>query len=256
MSYGSYTSLDSLAANGIIDFDANSYITGAPPRYAGRLNNNNYLPYQQPLMSYDSYGMMAPPMGYQGGGLGPMNNYRGPWTSVQPSHTTRHYVPSQQMHAQPHQDYFVTGHDEEKSSIKKWLIGGALGLLGFVGITKLINNNYDKKIKAAAAAAKAKAEAEAEAARPKTKAEAKAARKANYETFKKAEIKKGTSKFAMFFKKIGYKLKNAPKGLKITGIVLASLAAGIGIATSIAKKQVAIQQEQPQQPQPQIQQQQ
>lgn len=251
MSHGSYTSLDSLAQNGIIDFDANSYLTGAPARYVGKPYSENYLPFQQPLMSLDSYGTMPPPMGYQGGGLGPMNGYQGPWTSVRPSHhagQAQHYRPT--MHTQPHNDQFTTlqGH-KEKSSAKKWLAGIAVGVLGFIGLTKIINKNYDKKVKAVKAATAAAAKAAAPKTKAELKAEAKAAKKAAYEAFKNDEVAKGTSKFGIFFKKIGYKLKNAPKWLKITGIAVGVVASGLGILTNRAKKQFAAQQAQIQQAQ-------
>lgn len=44
-----YTPLDSLARNGIIDFDADAYIRGTTPRYVGKPNDVPYLPFDQPL---------------------------------------------------------------------------------------------------------------------------------------------------------------------------------------------------------------
>jgi hypothetical protein len=42
-------SLDDLAANGIINFDANAYIKGTPPRYVGRPEREYGLPLEQPV---------------------------------------------------------------------------------------------------------------------------------------------------------------------------------------------------------------
>lgn len=44
-----YSSFDNLAANGIIDFDAEAYIKGTKPRYVGNPESCNQLPFEQPL---------------------------------------------------------------------------------------------------------------------------------------------------------------------------------------------------------------
>lgn len=55
------TSFDSLAANGIINFDADAYIRGTTPRYVGNPNMGNGLPFEQPLNAMPSF----PPLGSQ-----------------------------------------------------------------------------------------------------------------------------------------------------------------------------------------------
>lgn len=41
------SSLDNLAANGVIDFDADAFIRGTTPRYVG--GDKTYLPFETPL---------------------------------------------------------------------------------------------------------------------------------------------------------------------------------------------------------------
>ena len=49
-------SLDSLATNGIIDFDADAYIKGTAPKFVG---TPNYLPGEQPLPAFNPPGQNA-----------------------------------------------------------------------------------------------------------------------------------------------------------------------------------------------------
>jgi hypothetical protein len=49
-------SLDNLAANGIIDFDADSYVKGKAPRYVGDPDGYTGLPLDRPLMA-EPYGI-------------------------------------------------------------------------------------------------------------------------------------------------------------------------------------------------------
>jgi len=46
---------DNLAANGIINFDADAYIKGTSPRYVGNPGNANAMPFEQPLVPPGSY---------------------------------------------------------------------------------------------------------------------------------------------------------------------------------------------------------
>jgi len=41
---------DNLAANGVLNFDADAYIRGTAPRYVGNPNSGNAIPFEQPLM--------------------------------------------------------------------------------------------------------------------------------------------------------------------------------------------------------------
>lgn len=54
-------SLDNLASNGIINFDADAFVRGTEPRYAGKPGPTPQLPLDQPIMDYDpkSYGVNA-----------------------------------------------------------------------------------------------------------------------------------------------------------------------------------------------------
>lgn len=53
-------SLDSLAANGIINFDADAFIKGTPPRYVGSPEEPLYLPFDKPLPDmFESHGKVG-----------------------------------------------------------------------------------------------------------------------------------------------------------------------------------------------------
>jgi len=58
----STNSLDNLAANGIINFDASAYINGTTPRYYGNPQMNVGLPFSAPLFPGPSYGLTAGPL--------------------------------------------------------------------------------------------------------------------------------------------------------------------------------------------------
>lgn len=52
------STIDSLTSGGVIDFDAESYIKGVPPRYIGA--PKTYLPFEQPLPGYVVPNLGAP----------------------------------------------------------------------------------------------------------------------------------------------------------------------------------------------------
>lgn len=53
-------SLDSLAVNGIINFDADAFIKGTPPRYAGSPEEPLYLPFDKPIPDvFESHGKVG-----------------------------------------------------------------------------------------------------------------------------------------------------------------------------------------------------
>lgn len=100
----SSNALDNLAINGVINFDADSYVKGQPPRYVGNPNGYNGLPLDQPLM--------AAPQAY---GVNP----------------------GTQLSGQPSKDAFIN-HGENEHSRPSWkalLTGVALaGLAIFTGV--------------------------------------------------------------------------------------------------------------------------
>lgn len=51
-----YGALDSLASNGIIDFDANAYVNGTPPRYIGAPSDGISLPGELPAYATKAQG--------------------------------------------------------------------------------------------------------------------------------------------------------------------------------------------------------
>ena len=110
-------SLDNLAANGIIDFDAESYIKGAPAKYVGNPTGYVGLPLDRPLLepSYQGYGVTA----------------------------------GAQLSGHPSNDAFVN-HEETKSSGIPWkgiLAGVTLGsLIIFAGVKckKYVSKCFNK----------------------------------------------------------------------------------------------------------------
>lgn len=60
MELGGTNALDNLASNGIIDFDADSYVRGTPPKYVGSPSAPACLPFEKPLMAEPSF---MPPVG-------------------------------------------------------------------------------------------------------------------------------------------------------------------------------------------------
>lgn len=124
MSTGAY---DRLAANGIIDFDADAYIKGTTPRYVGDPDGYVGLPYDRPL-----------PV---------MNQPMGPYPGA-------HNRP--QLHAQPNKDAFVTHSDKKRTNIhwKEALFGvllAAAGVFGGIKLSRAIKNRRAAKAAAATA---------------------------------------------------------------------------------------------------------
>lgn len=110
----SSNSLDNLAANHIIDFDAHSYIKGEPPRYVGDPDGYVGLPFERPLPAANEYGVM----------------------------------PGHQLHGAPKHDAFVSSqHEEKPSNWKGFLFGALVATLGAVGLYKFadkIKNRLSK----------------------------------------------------------------------------------------------------------------
>lgn len=99
----SSNSLDNLAANNIIDFDAHSYIKGEPPRYVGDPDGYVGLPFERPLPACNEYGVM----------------------------------PGPKLHGEPKHDAFINSkHEEKPSNWKGFLFGALVATLGAVGLYK------------------------------------------------------------------------------------------------------------------------
>lgn len=95
--------LDALAANNIIDFDAESYIKGRPPRYVGNPDGYVGLPFERPLPACNEYGVM----------------------------------PGPHIHGEPKHDSFV--HSEHEGGTPDWkgfMFGALLTTLAAVGLYK------------------------------------------------------------------------------------------------------------------------
>lgn len=60
MEGGIQSQLDTLSQNGILNFDADAYVKGTSPRYAGELPKQ-YLPFDRPLGCYPTQPMLLPP---------------------------------------------------------------------------------------------------------------------------------------------------------------------------------------------------
>lgn len=99
----STNSLDNLAANGIIEFDADSYVKGKPPRYVGDPNGYVGLPFERPLPACNEYGIM----------------------------------PGPKLHGEPSADAFISReHGEKPSNWKGFLFGAFIATLGALGLYK------------------------------------------------------------------------------------------------------------------------
>src|SRR5574344_2695920 len=59
MDGGIQNSLDALASNNILNFDADAYVGNTAPRYVGTLPQN-YLPFDRPLGNYPTAPMLLP----------------------------------------------------------------------------------------------------------------------------------------------------------------------------------------------------
>lgn len=107
----SSNSLDNLAANNIIDFDAHSYIKGEPPRYVGDPDGYVGLPFERPLPACNEYGVM----------------------------------PGPQLHGAPKHDAFINSkHEEKPSNWKGFLFGALIATLGAVGLYKFADKIRNK----------------------------------------------------------------------------------------------------------------
>lgn len=60
MEMNSTSSLDGLASNGVINFDADAYVKGTTPRYVGNPFGSQYLPFDQPIITSPNYYGIAP----------------------------------------------------------------------------------------------------------------------------------------------------------------------------------------------------
>ena len=95
--------LDALAANGIIEFDADSYVRGKPPRYVGDPDGYVGLPFERPLPATNEYGIM----------------------------------PGPKLHGEPSVDAFISReHTEKPSNWKGFLFGAFVATLGALGLYK------------------------------------------------------------------------------------------------------------------------
>ncbi|MFA7659263.1 MAG: hypothetical protein WCY19_07500 [Candidatus Gastranaerophilaceae bacterium] len=124
-------SLDNLAKNGVINFDADSYIKGVPPRYVGDPDGYVGLPFEQPLPAMQGTG---------------------------------------QLSGQPSKDAFVK-HDEVKTSATDWkkaLMGVILAGLATFGVLKAGKIYKNRKATKAAKAKPAPTAAPAAAQNPTT----------------------------------------------------------------------------------------
>lgn len=117
MEMNSTSSLDSLASNGIINFDADAYIKGTKPRYVGNPFGSEGLPYDQPMMASPFYGV----------------------------------TPGAHLSGHPSTDAFVTRGEEKGNSHIPWnkiLAGGIIAsLIGYTGIRvkEFFTKNPNKK---------------------------------------------------------------------------------------------------------------
>lgn len=99
----SSSSLDNLAANNIIDFDADSYIKGRPPRYVGNPEGYVGLPFERPLPACNEFGVM----------------------------------PGPHIHGEPKHDSFVhSGNEGGTPDWKGFMFGALLTTLAAVGLYK------------------------------------------------------------------------------------------------------------------------
>ena len=109
----STNSLDTLAANNIINFDADAYVKGTPPRYVGDPDGEQYLPLDRPIMAnYPQYGINAGP----------------------------------QLHGEPSKDAFISHGEDHKKIDIPWAtiltIGSisALAIAAGIKIKSFLNN--------------------------------------------------------------------------------------------------------------------
>lgn len=115
------SSLDNLASNGVINFDANAYINGTPPRFVGNPEGDANLPLDKPLMATPGYGI----------------------------------TPGQQLHGEPARDAFISrenGQAQSKFPWGKFLTGtfvASLAVMAGVKIKSLIKGtkNAAEKVK-------------------------------------------------------------------------------------------------------------
>ncbi len=112
-------SLDNLAANNIINFDADAYVKGTTPRYAGNPDGEeHYLPFDKPLM---------------------------------PTPTSQYGISSgPQLHGEPSRDAFISRGEEHKSQALPWseiLTIGSVSALAIAAGIKIKSFLESKKIK-------------------------------------------------------------------------------------------------------------
>lgn len=113
----SINELDRLAANNVINFDADAYVKGTPPRYVGNPDgDDHYLPLDKPLLA--NYGAQY--------GL----------------------TPGAQLHGEPSKDAFISHGEEHKSfgpSLPQFLTITSLVALAVYSGTKVKSLLTNKK---------------------------------------------------------------------------------------------------------------
>lgn len=185
------SSLDNLAANGIINYDADAYIKGTPARYVGSPRMNQYPPFEQPLMVYEP-GVQA-------------------------------FNP--QMPRQPHQDEYTP----KKHTSVNWrntllaTILGGLGIYGGIKLTKFVNKFRNKKFLNIG-------KTPTPAPTPATNAAASTATNAATQTAGNTQTSSGKGKwFKDLYKKASDGFAKLPKWGKIATVSLAALTGLYGL---------------------------
>lgn len=198
------TSLDSLARNGIIDYDADAYVRGTTPRYVGKPDDVPHVPY----MPFDQ-----------------------PLPDLHPAPL--------KPRIQPHKDEFVK-EEESSSSNPHWKSALAQVLFSAIAVWVGVKNR-DKIvsfIKGFSPEAIAKKVAEAKAA--KEAAAKAAAAKAAAKAAEPSIITKIKTKVTELSKKMPEyieKVKTLPKWAKITGASLAALLGLYGVYKVLPDKE-------------------
>ncbi len=184
MELGGTNALDSLASNGIIDFDADAFVRGTTPRYVGDPDGPTYLPFERPLL--------AEP-----------------------------YLGGKHLSGQPKHDEYVSPHNKKshlnwKQALAGVIVAGLLVLGGIKckGLFTRIGKLFSKKKNAGTAPkegffARIKSKVKGFFEKNKSAVTTKIAK--SEETAKKAKVS------------IGDKIKNMPKWAKITAGVSAGL---------------------------------
>lgn len=216
------SSIDNLAANGILNFDADAYVKGTPARYVGKPPGYSVdLPFDQPLMS---------PFGMYPGAM-----YSGPIMAGQPS-----------------ADAFIAKKHEKPFTTKEIVLGALAVGAGALIISKSksavaalkkiklpsIFKSAETKAKEAAEAAKALAE--------KAAADGKAATKSGILKWAKRLGGAGAALAALFVGFSAFRLFTKPKAKQMSPEQMAQLSQQLGPAQDPTAQQGAAQAQQPQ----------